>query len=118
MSVIRTPDTRTLLIYIRTYIAALKGVHITDLHCIINIVCYNIRFSAKTGSCKEWGKSKFQSHIFNRARNAHLRNVNIYYQSQFFCSICKDQPNVIFMDGIVMGTTNPIAQPQVDETQR
>ena len=59
-------------------------------------------------------------HVFQQAWNCYLWLVSIDYGSTFACSICIDQPSIIILDGIAMGTTKQIPETPnfIDEQQK
>ena len=72
-------------------------------------------FSAKNKKLKRMGrKATFKYHIVQHAWNVYLRKVDIDYTSQYICPKCKQEPEVIILDGIAMGTTKAI--PDVSAT--
>ena len=50
----------------------------------------------------------FRYHIVYHAWNAYLRTVDIDYTSHYSCPKCKDQPDLIIIDGIAMGTMKAV----------
>ena len=53
-------------------------------------------------------KLNYQYHIIQQAWNCYGRLVEINYEENFSCSICKNQPSIIILDGIAMGTTRQL----------
>ena len=65
-------------------------------------------------------KFRFYYHILKHAWNAYLRMVEVNYRSDFSCPKCRNNPDLIILDGIAMGTTKAIPEIylEVHETQR
>ena len=65
-------------------------------------------------------KNKYYYHILQHAWYAYLRMVNIDYTASLTCPICKDNPEVIIMDGVTMGTSKEVPETdyQYDENQQ
>ena len=63
---------------------------------------------------------KYQYHIIQHAWNAYLRMVHIDYTDSCICPKCLDNPDVIIMDGITMGTCKELPEEhfQFDEDQQ
>ena len=61
----------------------------------------------------------YMYHILNHGWNAYLRMIKIDYKARFACPICKENPEVIIMDGITLGTLKHIPEisHQVDKEQ-
>ena len=51
---------------------------------------------------------EYQIHIIQKAWNCYLRLVDIDYDIQFTCPICKVPPSIIILDGISMVTTKQL----------
>ena len=62
---------------------------------------------------------RFLYHIVRHGWNSYLRMIEIDYPKTFTCPKCKDNPDVIIMDGIMMGTVKNIPEyfNQYDEGQ-
>ena len=52
--------------------------------------------------------STFRYHIVYQAWNTYLRTIDIDYTSHYSCPKCKDQPDLIILDGIAMGTMKAV----------
>ena len=52
----------------------------------------------------------FLYHILKHGWNAYLRMINIDYKANFTCPICKENPEVIIMDGVTLGTLKHIPE--------
>ena len=65
-------------------------------------------------------KSRYLYHIVQHGWNAYLRMVDLDYQAKFTCPTCKDNPEVIILDGITLGTLKRIPEipHKTDENQR
>ena len=59
-------------------------------------------------------ENRYSYHILQHAWNAYLRMVNIDYTSVFTCTVCKDNPDVVILDGITLGTSRDIPQAHFD----
>ena len=46
--------------------------------------------------------------------NAYLRMVNIDYTAIFICPDCRDNPDVIILDRLTMGTSREISEAHID----
>ena len=55
-------------------------------------------------------KTKYLYHILKHEWNAYLRMVRIDYKANFTCPICKDNPEVVIMDGVTLGTLKHIPE--------
>ena len=53
-------------------------------------------------------KETLRYHIFQHGWNAYLRTISIDYKSAFTCPTSKDNPEIIILDGITMGTIREI----------
>ena len=77
-------------------------------------------FRAKNRKFLRMGKQiRFLYHIVQHGWNAYLRMISIDYSKTFACPKCQDSPDVIIMDGIMMGTVRKLSQYliQYDEGQ-
>ena len=65
-------------------------------------------------------KSRYLYHIVQHGWNAYLRMINLDYKARFTCPTCKDNPEVVILDGITLGTLKQIPEiPHItDENQR
>ena len=77
-------------------------------------------FRAKNALMKRLGGKKMHMyHILNHGWNLSLRMIKIDYKAKFTCPICKENPELIIMDGTTLGTLKHIPEisQQVDKEQ-
>ena len=63
---------------------------------------------------------KFSYHILQHGWNAYLRTLDADYVCNFTCPICKDSPETLVLDGVIMGTVKelPESSHDCDENQK